>query len=38
MCLGHPAGAHLVQDDADAGIGDLPGRFGTGEARADDMH
>ena len=36
--LGHPVGAHLVQDDADAGIGDLPGGFGAGEAGADDMH
>ncbi len=38
MGLGHPIGAHLVQDDADAGFGDLPGGFRAGEARADDMH
>ena len=30
--LGHPHRAHLVQDDADAGIGDLPGGFRAGEA------
>ena len=37
MRLGHPLGAHLVQHDGDAGIGDLPGGFRAGEARADDM-
>ena len=36
--FGHPVGPHLVQDHRDAGIGDLPGRFRAGEARADDMH
>ena len=35
--LGHPLGAHLMQHDGDAGIGDLPGGFRAGEARADDM-
>jgi len=32
------SGRHLVQDHADTGLGDLPGRFRTGETRADDMH
>ena len=36
--LGHPVRAHLVQHDADAGSGDLPGGFRAGEAGADDMH
>ena len=30
--------AHLVQHDAHAGIGDLPGGFRAGKARADDVH
>ena len=30
--LGHPHRAHLVQDHANAGIGDLPGGFRAGEA------
>ena len=38
MGLCHPSGPHLVQDDAYAGSGDLPGSFGAGQARADDMH
>ena len=38
MRLGHPDGAHLVQDDGDARLGDLPGGFRAGEAGADDMH
>ena len=29
--------AHLVQHDRNAGLGDLPGGFGAGEAAADDM-
>ena len=37
MRLGHPLGAHLVQHHGNAGIGDLPGGFRAGEARADDM-
>ena len=28
---------HLVQDDGHAGLGDLPGRFRSGEAATDDM-
>ena len=35
--LGHPQRAHLVQDDANARIGDLPGGFRTGKAAADHM-
>ena len=31
-------GAHLVQDDADAKRGRLPGRFGPGKAAADDVN
>ena len=30
-------GAHLVQDDGNAGLGDLPGGLGAGEAAADDV-
>ncbi|MNL40506.1 hypothetical protein D3C87_1628600 [compost metagenome] len=30
--------AHFVQDDGHAGLGDLPGGFGTGEAAADDVN
>jgi hypothetical protein len=37
VCLGHPLRAHLVQDDANARIGDLPGGFRTGEAAANHM-
>ncbi len=29
--------AHFVQDDGHARLGDLPGRFGSGEASADDV-
>jgi hypothetical protein len=29
--------AHFVQDDGHASLGDLPGRFGSGEAAADDV-
>ena len=36
--LGHPVGAHFVEDYADACTGNLPGRFRAGEAGADDMH
>ena len=36
--LGHPLRAHLVQHHANAGIGDLPGGFRAGKARADDVH
>ena len=35
--LGHPDRAHLVQDHANAGIGDLPGGFRAGEAAANHM-
>jgi len=35
--LGWPHRPHLVQYDADAGFGDLPGSFGAGEAAANDM-
>jgi hypothetical protein len=35
--LGHPQRAHLMQDDANARIGDLPGGFGTGETAANHM-
>ena len=38
MGLGHPDGTHLVQDDRYAGLGDLPGGFRAGEARANDVH
>ena len=38
MGLGHPLRAHLVENDRDAGLGDLPGGFRAGEARADDVH
>ena len=34
---GPPDRPHLVQDDAEAGAGDLPGGFGAGEAAADDV-
>ena len=37
MRLGHPHRAHLVQHDAAAGFGRLPGGLGAGEAAADDM-
>ncbi|MNX74228.1 hypothetical protein D3C86_1056610 [compost metagenome] len=30
--------AHFMQDDGHAGLGDLPGGFGAGEAAADDVH
>ena len=33
--FGHPDRTHLVQDHGNAGIGDLPGGFRAGEARAD---
>ena len=35
--LGHPQRAHLVQDDANARIGDLPGGFRAGKAAANHM-
>ena len=38
MGFGHSAGTHLVQGDRNARLGELPGRFRAGEARADDMH
>ena len=34
---GADAGAHLVQDDADAMPGRLPGGLGPGHAAADDV-
>jgi len=30
--------AHLVQDNGDAGVGDLPSGFGAGQAAADYMN
>ena len=36
--FGHPVGAHLVQHHRDSRLGNLPGRFRTGEAGADNMH
>jgi len=36
--LGHSVRPHLVQHHTDSGIGDLPGGFRAGEARADDVH
>ncbi len=36
VCAAH--GAHFVQDHGDAGLGDLPGGLGTGQAAADDMN
>ena len=38
MGLGHPVGAHLVEDHAYPGIRCLPGRFRASKAAADDMH
>ena len=38
MGFGHPDRAHLMQDDAQARLGDLPGGFRAGKARADDVH
>ena len=35
--LRHPVRAHLMQDDANAGISDLPGRFRAGKTAADDV-
>ena len=35
--LGRALRAHLVQDDRNAGLGDLPGGFAAGEAAADDV-
>jgi hypothetical protein len=37
MGIGHLVRPHLVQDHGNAGIGDLPGSFRAGEARADHM-
>jgi aldehyde dehydrogenase (NAD+) len=34
----HARPAHLVQDDGDVGLGDLPGGLGAGEAAADDVN
>ena len=36
--VGHPVRPHLVQHHGNAGIGDLPGGFRAGEARANDVH
>ena len=30
--------AHFVQDNRNTGLGQLPCRFGTGQAAADDMY
>jgi hypothetical protein len=38
MRRGALARAHLVQHDADAGLGDLPGGFRAGQAAADDVN
>jgi len=38
MRFGHPVGTHLVQDHRDSRLGNLPGRFRTGEAGADNVH
>jgi hypothetical protein len=35
--VGAMRSAHLMQDHGDAGLGDLPGGFGTGEAAANDV-
>ena len=35
--FGHPQRAHLVQDDANARIGDLPGGFRTGKTAANHV-
>jgi phosphotransferase system HPr-like phosphotransfer protein len=35
--FGHPLRAHLVQNDANASIGELPGGFRAGKAAADHM-
>ena len=37
MRLGHPGGAHFVQNYVHASISELPGRLRAGEACADDM-
>jgi hypothetical protein len=36
--FGPADGAHLVQDDGDASLGDLPGGFGAGETAANDVN
>jgi hypothetical protein len=38
MGFGHPERAHLMQNDGHTGPRHLPGGFGAGETRADDMH
>ena len=38
VSFGHAQRAHLVQDHADAALGDLPGGLRPGEAGADDMN
>ena len=38
MGLGHSVRTHFVQDNPDAGIRRLPGRFRASEAAADDMN
>ncbi len=35
--LGHADRAHFMEDDRDAGFGDLPGGFTAGKAAADNM-
>ncbi|GEO14502.1 hypothetical protein MAE02_21980 [Microvirga aerophila] len=37
MRIGSANGAHLMQDDGDARLGDLPGGFRPGKASADDV-
>ena len=38
MGLRHPVRAHLMEDDANAGIRRLPGRFRAGKTAADDVN
>ncbi|MNI09666.1 hypothetical protein D3C73_627490 [compost metagenome] len=38
MGIGAANAAHLVQDDRDAGLCDLPGCFGAGKAAADHVN
>ena len=36
--VGAAHGAHFMQDNGNASLGDLPGGFGTGETATDDMN
>jgi hypothetical protein len=38
VCGGRFVGAHLVQNDGNSALRDLPGGFGAGQAAADNMN